>query len=693
MTVTNNEPADKTLLLDDKHLAEMHASGLCNQTIAAARIRTVRDGQIRVLLGWQPRDHSWGNGWVIPFDRPDATEGYHRVKLDYPRHNGKGVAIKYESPRGKPNRAYFPPGFDELWHDSTTFIFTEGEKKALAVSQLELPCIGLVGVWGWQETRPRSDAGRAFGPRRLISDLQRIDWKGKTVVVVFDSDVVRKPEVQLAETRLAETLKKQGADVCVARLPGGGDGKVGADDFIVTHGADAFRRVLADAKEPELPPAPDPMDWARMYVDSEQRAKGGATIRWHRDQFFSWNGRRYRQIPDGDMLGVLLQWLDERGTKATPKLASNVLKCLASEVRVPADVDPPAFLGRHAVSHPDWLTMKNGNIDLDKVVSGSPIELKPNTPRWFSTVALPYSYDANAECPTWFATLDRILDGDVALVDLLAEWFGYTLTTDTRLHAILLIEGPPRSGKGTILRTMRAVIGEDNCVSPRLAALAELFGLWGLVGKRLAICPDAHLGRGDKALAVLEILKLVSGEDAIEVHRKHLPSITMRLRIRFALAVNELPKFGDYAGALATRMLILPCRNSFAGNEDRELEAKLAGEVSGILRWAFDGLVRLRRQGEFTRPAASEEALKDFARLVSPLQAFLEEKCEVRPDAEVVRDDLWVAWCDWCEATGHLKGGREVFGSRLRATIPNLRTTQPRVDRKRVRTYEGIRLQ
>ena len=316
--------------------------------------------------------------------------------------------------------------------------------------------------------------------------------------------------------------------------------------------------------------------------------------------------------------------------------------------------------------------------------------MKPSTPLWFSQTSLPYDYDPKADCPIWYDTLNAIFDGDEDRVKLLAEFFGYALTEDTRFHAILLLEGPPRSGKGTILRTLRAVVGEDNTISPRLSGLAELFGLWSLVGKRLAVCPDAHLGRGDKAMATLETLKLISGEDAIEVQRKHLPPVTVRLRTRFVLAVNELPKFGDNSGALAPRVHVIPCRNLFAGREDTNLEAKLANETPGILRWALDGLVRLHRQGKFTKPSISAEVEADCARLVSPARAFVEDRCEVRRDAECTRDDLWKAWTSWCETNGHLSGSREAFGARLRSFIPYLSSSRPRTDDGRVWTYCGL---
>ena len=59
---------------------------------------------------------------------------------------------------------------------------------------------------------------------------------------------------------------------------------------------------------------------------------------------------------------------------------------------------------------------------------------------------------------------------------LLQEWVGYLLTQDTRQHKILLIVGPPRSGKGTIGRVLRELLGHENVVGPTLSSLGE--GIW-----------------------------------------------------------------------------------------------------------------------------------------------------------------------------------------------------------------------
>ena len=54
-----------------------------------------------------------------------------------------------------------------------------------------------------EETRT---TGRGTGPRKLIDDLERIDWKGRKVTVVFDSDLVDKPEIEWARWHLGRAL-------------------------------------------------------------------------------------------------------------------------------------------------------------------------------------------------------------------------------------------------------------------------------------------------------------------------------------------------------------------------------------------------------------------------------------------------------------------------------------------------------
>lgn len=672
--------------LSDRHKAELHASGLTDATIEAAGIYTAESSEVGKILGWTSRDFRWGTGLVIPYDGD-----YARVKLDVPRYGEGDRLIKYEAPVKSPTRAYFPPGFATPKRGET-LVVTEGEKKTLAIWQTGLACVGLPGVWSWQRKRERTDTGRAYGKRRLIADLSSLDWKGIRVVICFDSDAADNDLVRMAEVRLAEVLSGLGAEVAIARIPPGSDAKVGADDYIVKHGSDAFLQIIGSAKEPEKIPPPSPFDMARMYLGELHTRQDDVTIRWHRDSWLAYTGTCYREVPEAEVKASILSYLDDRHLKATPAVTSDVAACLMAEVRIPHDVTLPTLHTDRGWQHPELIAFHNGIADLDELVSGE-CKLRKHTPRWVSTFALPYKYEPDAECPTWFATLDSIFNGDEQSVDALGELFGLCLTDDTRLHKIGLLTGSRRGGKGTVLRTLRATIGDDNCCSPCLSQLAERFGLQGLLNKRVATVNDAHLGHGDRALAVLERLKSISGEDSIDIDRKHRePLLNVRLKVRFVLACNELPKFGDTANALVPRLLILPFPNSFEGREDRNLESKLLTERSGILNWSLDGLRRLRTNGTFTVPEASKAMLADFARLTSPVQAFLEDACIVGAGGEVTRDDLWRAWCGFCEVNGNHTGSRERFGSQLKTLVPSLDQVRPRDGGIRHRRYVGISL-
>jgi hypothetical protein len=168
------------------------------------------------ILRWDRPARDIGPCLIIPFRQLDGTfNGFCRVKPDRPRteeRDGKIRHIKYEQPRGKSSKAYFTLAAIEAIKSKGTLLgFTEGEKKALAISQAGIPCIGLTGIWNWQ--RPRvAVAGTPKGERKLIEDLAAIDWAGRIVPIIFDTDSDRNPDVDFAAAELARVLSELGAE-------------------------------------------------------------------------------------------------------------------------------------------------------------------------------------------------------------------------------------------------------------------------------------------------------------------------------------------------------------------------------------------------------------------------------------------------------------------------------------------------
>src|SRR5262249_9626887 len=152
--------------------------------------------------------------------------------------------------------------------------------------------------------------------------------------------------------------------------------------------------------------------------------------------------------------------------------------------------------------------------------------------------------NAKADRPTAFLTfLGDVLGHDAEAIDALQEWFGYVLSPATRLQKMLLLVGPPRSGKGTIARILAELVGPDCVAGPTLSSLATNCGLEPLIGSPLAIVSDARFGRRSDHPAVVSRLLAISGEDRLTVDRKFRQPWSGPLPTRIMVCTNELPQF------------------------------------------------------------------------------------------------------------------------------------------------------
>ena len=178
----------------------------------------------------------------------------------------------------------------------------------------------------------------------------------------------------------------------------------------------------------------------------------------------------------------------------------------------------------------------------------------------------------------------------------------------------------------------------------------------------------------------------------LTIDRKYREPWSGRLPTRFVMLSNELPRFTDSSGAIATRMLILQLTKSFLNREDRTIERRLVPDMPGILNWALAGLDRLTANGRFTVPESSEAAATMMMDLASPVSAFVRERCELGPDKTVATDVLYVTWKLWTESNGHHAGAKITFGRSLHAAVPGLGRADIAGCDKRVHGYRGIGL-
>ncbi len=249
--------------LTEEDYAPLAVSWIDREMADRAMLRRVDAQEGREIVGQKgDRDCS---GLLIPYYWPgQALPFNYRLRRDHPEwEQGKDGSPKakgkYLGPPGGANRLYIPPGvtLEQLNDPTIPIVMAEGEKKAIALwrlanHQAERPRfipIGIAGVWNW-----RGINGKDFGPngeridtKGPISDLNRIDWRGRQVFILFDTNVHTNESVRVARRGLARELAGREAEVSFVDLPED-CGVNGVDDLLGVWGPERVLELFSSAE-------------------------------------------------------------------------------------------------------------------------------------------------------------------------------------------------------------------------------------------------------------------------------------------------------------------------------------------------------------------------------------------------------------------------------------------------------------
>jgi len=446
---------------------------------------------------------------------------------------------------------------------------------------------------------------------------------------------------------------------------------------------------------------------ADLFLKRNHTVDNTLILRHFREQWYRWNHEaKYEIVAEHILRGDLYKFLEgksyiketARGPdiapyKPTARKLHDILDAMYAWC--PVTTEPPVWLdGRTSPDPSSLLLFKNGMLDLDEYVDGR-VKLHKPDPNLFTTVIFPYAFDPNAESELCKRFFRESMQSDMDSIRLEAQWFGYMASGDTSMEKLMLYTGVPRSGKSTTLEMLRAMLGYDQCVTTDFNALAKEFGRAPLVGKLAAIMGDAKTPRASEAGAALETILSIVGQDPVNINPKYRAAYSGYLKVRFNIAMNELPVFADHAKALVARTNILQFNNSFVGREDFSLKGRLIREAAEgkLINFALRGYRDLRKCGRFIVPPRSEDVKQQFALMVAPVTGFIEE-CLVKsshglganPIPAYVMYDLWQ---EWCVINGYKPGSQPIFARRLLQSCPFIRRGRVSLNNKQVRCYRG----
>jgi putative DNA primase/helicase len=473
--------------------------------------------------------------------------------------------------------------------------------------------------------------------------------------------------------------------------------------FSHAHGGQRYRLVEEpeNGEEPLLPPPGHPMGCARKFVEAKFHHPERPLLVQQGGQFYHWDGTCWPTLDDKEVRTAVYRFterstylyessdgtIERRAWQPTTRKTGDFIDALRAVAHERTTIRTPSWLsGDELYQAKDIVACSNGLVHIPTRT------LIPHTPRFYVHNAVPFAFEPLAPVPEqWLKFLDDLWGEDEESIRCLQEIFGYLVTGDTTLQKMFLIVGPKRAGKGTIARVLRAMLGEHNVAGPTLSSFGTNFGLEPLIGKTLAVVSDARIGSSSDTSIIGERLLSISGEDTLTVDRKYKEPVSLQFPTRIAVLSNELPRFNDASGALASRFVVLLLTNSFYGRENPALTQTLLTELPAIFNWALDGAASLSKRGYFLPPKASEEAVRELEDLSSPIGAFVRERCEVGPGHSIAVEALYAEFRSWCSTEGRDRIPTiKMFGRDLRAIVPGIRKTRPRDGDARFYVYEGI---
>ncbi|MBM4321260.1 MAG: hypothetical protein FJ125_15265, partial [Deltaproteobacteria bacterium] len=334
---------------------------------------------------------------------------------------------------------------------------------------------------------------------------------------------------------------------------------------------------------------------------------------------------------------------------------------------------------------PMVLNVANGTLDLR---TGS---LRPHDPADLLTKLAPVDFDPAATCPIWESFLRRVLAGDEDLIRFTQRALGYSLVGDTIEHALFLLYGTGCNGKSVFISTVCAIMGDyaltasfDSFLARRPGDSGPRDDLARLAGARMVAASEPPAGATwDEAT-----LKALTGQDRIAARHLYHDSFEFTPAFKLWLSTNHKPRTRDSSLAFWRRIRLIPFVVTIPEQErDPRLADKLKAEAPGILAWMVRGCLDWQRRG-LGQAEAVVKATGGYQTDEDAAQRFMDERCDVDPEAWTAARELWTAWQAWSAAAGEEPRSQKWLANRL----VEKGLTSERVTRERQRGWRGVAL-
>lgn len=269
------------------------------------------------------------------------------------------------------------------------------------------------------------------------------------------------------------------------------------------------------------------------------------------------------------------------------------------------------------------------------------------------------------EMPMFEAFLDQTFKGDEdnEQRDLLQEIIGATmLGLMARYEKVVLLKGYGRSGKGTILKIIEAILPGEFCTAVTPFKWDNEYYLANLAGKRLNVVGELP---DDEPIPAAEF-KTVTGRDRLTGRQPGQKPFNFRNEATHIFNSNYFVYTKDHSEAFYSRWLMLEFRNSLIDREsDQQVnlaELIIEAELPAITAWALQGAKRLEDRGRFPITKTHLRLMAQWRHRTSTLIEFILDKefCALGDPRthSVRRSTFYQEYVRWCKESNRRPMGK-----------------------------------
>ncbi len=262
----------------------------------------------------------------------------------------------------------------------------------------------------------------------------------------------------------------------------------------------------------------------------------------------------------------------------------------------------------------------------------------------------------------WMAVLNGIFSKkdengqdvpDTEFISYLQRVLGSALCGEIRDQALFFFFGQGANGKGVVLNTITAVLGDYAQTAPADMFLVSQHDrhpteLARLQGARLVVAQEMPPGkRFDTAK-----LKSLTGGDRIAGRFMRGDYFEFSPQFTLIMAGNTKPGIDTVDEAMRRRVHLLPFAKVIPPDKrDPQLTEKLKKEHPAILRWMIEGCLEWQKQG-LNPPLGVLAASQDYLAEEDVIGQWLEECCELNGNYMILVKEAYASWKQWAEEAG-----------------------------------------